>query len=150
MSDRSDHLTPEQRSRNMAMVRGRNTRPEMQVRRALFRAGFRYRLHVRGLPGHPDIVLPRYHTVVFVHGCFWHGHGCRRSKRPASNRPFWDKKLDRNIERDRDSQDALREQGWNVAVIWGCSLETDLNMLVESLLRARSNGPNMTRNSPPA
>lgn len=130
----------------MAQVRGKHTKPELLVRRVLFAAGFRYRLHSRKLPGNPDIVLPRYRTAVFVHGCFWHGHGCRRSRRPASNREFWDKKLDGNIARDRLAQDALREAGWNVEVIWECSMKDDISLVVERLHSLRSNLPGRKQN----
>lgn len=132
-----DHLTPEQRSRNMAKVRGRDTRPELKVRRALFAAGFRYRLHARNLPGHPDIVLARYRTAVFVHGCFWHGHGCRRSRRPRSNQEFWDRKLDRNLARDRRSQEDLAKAGYRVFVLWECELPSAIEKLIQELADLR-------------
>lgn len=142
MARQSDHLSPEQRSRNMAKVRGRDTGPELTVRRALFAAGFRYRLYVRDLPGHPDVVLPRYRTAVFVHGCFWHGHECRRSKRPTSNREFWDRKLDANIERDRAAVRALDSVGWEVAIIWQCELGQGIHRLLNRLCLLRdSNHP---------
>lgn len=147
MTQRSDHLSLDERSRNMAKVRGRDTGPELAVRRALFAAGFRYRLHARNLPGHPDIVLARYQTAVFVHGCFWHGHDCRRSKRPNSNRAFWDKKLDGNIARDRNAQEALRDQGWNVDIVWGCSLNEDIQRLIKRLSAQKSNQPGRSRNN---
>lgn len=107
----------------MAKVRGRNTGPEMIVRRLLHRLGYRYRLHVQGLPGSPDIVLPARRKIVFVHGCFWHSHpGCNRASRPNSNAEFWSKKLEANRERDLRQLDALRELGWEVLVIWQCEL----------------------------
>lgn len=138
MARQSDPLTPEQRSRNMAKVRGANTGPEMRVRKALHEAGFRYRLHRSSLPGKPDLVLPRYRTAVFVHGCFWHGHHCPRGKRPSSNSAFWDKKLDRNIERDQMAQKMLTNLGWTVVVLWECSLESEVRALLISLDAARS------------
>lgn len=122
----------------MAKVRGTNTQPEMRVRKALHKAGFRYRLHSGCLPGKPDVVLPRYRTVVFVHGCFWHGHHCPRGKRPSSNSGFWEKKLDRNIERDQTAQKMLTTLGWNVVILWECSLESELTALLISLKAARS------------
>lgn len=137
MTRRSDHLSPAQRSRNMAKVRGRDTAPEMRVRRALFAAGFRYRLHARHLPGRPDIVLPRYRTAVFVHGCFWHGHGCPRSRRPRSNQTFWELKLDRNIARDLKSRTELEAAGYRVVIVWQCELEAATTALVSDLERLR-------------
>lgn len=106
-----DVFSRETRSRIMASIRGGDTRPEMIVRRVLHRAGFRFRLRRRDLPGTPDIVLPRYKTVVFVNGCFWHSHGCRLTKTPKSNQAYWIKKLETNCLRDRRSQDALRSLG---------------------------------------
>jgi DNA mismatch endonuclease (patch repair protein) len=110
------------RSRMMAAVKSHDTGPERAVRSALFAAGYRYRLHRRDLSGSPDIVLSRFRTAIFVHGCFWHGHDCPRGRRPASNTAFWNAKLDGNIARDRRSQAALRDAGWHVEVIWQCSL----------------------------
>lgn len=117
----TDHLTPEARSQHMARVKNRNTKPELIVRHLLHTMGYRFRLHRKDLPGSPDIVLPRHRKVVFTHGCFWHGHaGCRRAGRPTSNRAFWDKKIDRNIERDEIAVMALRASGWQVLVVWEC------------------------------
>jgi DNA mismatch endonuclease (patch repair protein) len=116
-----DTVPPEVRSRIMAAIRGKNTRPELAVRRLLHAMGFRFRLHVRGMPGTPDIVLPRHGLVVFVHGCFWHRHtGCRGGRVPASNQGFWGPKLAGNVARDRANQRALRRLGWRVAVVWEC------------------------------
>ena len=115
-----ERISPEQRSRNMARVKNKNTAPEIVVRKTLHRLGYRFRLHRRDLPGNPDIVLPRYRSVIFVHGCFWHGHDCRRGNRPASHVDFWNTKLDRNIERDRKNAAALRELGWKILVVWDC------------------------------
>jgi DNA mismatch endonuclease (patch repair protein) len=118
-----DRLAPEQRSRLMARIRGRDTGPELFVRSFLHRRGLRFRLHVGGLPGRPDLVLPRYRAAIFVHGCFWHGHTCRAgSVRPKTNARFWAEKLARNRERDRRSIAALRRAGWRVLVVWECSL----------------------------
>lgn len=128
-----DRLSKRQRSLNMAAVRGANTLPELYVRKTLFSAGFRYRLHVSKLPGKPDVSLPRYRTAVFVHGCFWHGHGCRRGKRPATNREFWNKKIDGNIQRDRRNKRALKMLGWKPVVIWQCRIERDTAVLVHRL-----------------
>lgn len=120
----------------MSAVRGKNTQPELTVRSALFEAGFRYRLHYKKLPGNPDLVLPKYKIAVFVHGCFWHGHTCRKGQqRPSSNEAFWSKKLDGNLERDRRNISALRAVGWKPVVIWGCSIEKDTRKLLSKLRR---------------
>lgn len=129
----ADSISPEARSTLMARVRNRNTSPELYVRSRLFRSGFRFRLHRRDLPGSPDIVLPKYRTVIFVHGCFWHGHDCRRGKRPSSNVKKWNDKIDRNMERDRTATTALVGLGWRVAVIWSCAIERDTTALIETL-----------------
>jgi DNA mismatch endonuclease (patch repair protein) len=127
--------TPE-RSRIMSLVRGRDTRPEMEVRKSLFRAGFRYRVHVTSLPGKPDLVLPRYKAVIFVHGCFWHGHSCARgTRRPRSNRGYWEAKLARNIARDQSARDRLEADGWRTFVIWECSVARSVDELI-AILRA--------------
>jgi DNA mismatch endonuclease (patch repair protein) len=105
----------------MAQVKGKDTSPEMNVRRLLHSMGYRFRLHRKDLPGNPDIVLPKHKKVIFVHGCFWHGHkGCPRSKRPSTNVEFWNNKLSGNIERDRKNLAALRKLGWKPYVIWEC------------------------------
>jgi len=107
----------------MASIGARDTRPELLVRRAMHQAGLRFRLHRRDLPGTPDLVFPRFRTVVFVHGCFWHRHaGCRFSTLPASNREWWKEKLRKNRMRDRRQQKALRNAGWRVLVVWECEL----------------------------
>lgn len=106
----------------MSGIRGKNTKPELAVRKALFAQGFRYRLHVKNLPGKPDIVLPKYRTVIFVHGCFWHGHNCRLFRIPSSNRAFWRAKIRRNQENDRKAVGALRKGGWRVISVWECGL----------------------------
>ena len=109
----------ELRSKTMRAVRSADTGPELAVRRLLHHAGFRYRLHDPRLPGKPDIVLRTRRTVVFVHGCFWHQHqGCPRARRPASRQDYWTPKLDRNVERDQRNLQTLRDEGWNVLVVW--------------------------------
>lgn len=136
-----DHLTPEQRHRNMAAIRGKDTKPEIIVRKYLWRHGFRYRLNHRGLPGKPDIVLRRYRTCIFVNGCFWHGHNLALSeevqgdskvqevqssdccKIPTSNREFWLRKMARNQERDLEVQHRLARMGWHSITIWECELK---------------------------
>lgn len=121
----------------MAAVRTRDTEPELYVRRKLFAAGFRFRLHVRKLPGRPDIVLPRYRTAVFVHGCFWHGHACPRGARPTTNVGFWNAKLDANSHRDKRNRAALEAAGWRAIVVWQCELQEATAKLVKSLKAAR-------------
>ena len=112
------------RSRNMAAIRGKDTRPELALRSALFAAGFRYRLHVRGLPGSPDMVFPKYRAVLFVHGCFWHRHAnCRFTTTPKSNHEFWSSKFEENVSRDARNVALLRADGWRVAVVWECALK---------------------------
>lgn len=133
----ADTVNPTVRSRMMATVRGRDTRPEMFVRRALHAAGFRYRLHRKDLPGRPDVVLPRHRLAIFVHGCFWHGHDCRRGRRPTSNTGFWDAKLARNVERDGEAQEALKAAGWTVEIIWECSLTAGVERVLARLNGAR-------------
>lgn len=123
----ADVHTPEQRSYNMSCIRGKNTKPEELVRRYLFAQGFRYRKNDARLPGKPDIVLPKYKTVIFVNGCFWHAHeGCKYFVWPKSNVDFWKRKINENIQRDLRNNQLLSEQGWNVIVIWECQLKKSL------------------------
>ena len=119
----------------MAGIRGKDTRPELQIRKALHRAGFRFRLHVKDLPGKPDIVLPRYHVAIFVHGCFWHGHDCHLFKWPKSRVNFWRTKLVRNRGNDEKNLTALRRAGWRVLVIWECALKGKERLKEESLAK---------------
>ncbi|WP_080423449.1 very short patch repair endonuclease [Burkholderia ubonensis] len=120
MVDTVDAVT---RSRMMSGIRARNTRPEVMVRSLLHRKGYRFRLHVGELPGKPDIVLPRYHAVILVHGCFWHGHDCALFKWPKTRIEFWSKKIEKNRQNDEKVQVALRAMGWRVAVVWECALK---------------------------
>lgn len=117
-----DVLTPEQRHLNMSRIRGRDTKPEMLIRHGLHARGFRYRLQDRRLPGRPDLVFPRYHAVVFIHGCFWHGHGCPMFKLPVTRQEFWATKIASNRARDERATTALLELGWRVANVWECSI----------------------------
>lgn len=110
------------RSRMMSGIRGRNTKPEILIRGLLHRHGFRFRLHVRKLPGKPDIVLPRYHAVVFVHGCFWHGHACPLFKWPSTRPDFWREKIERNRMNDHKATEALFASGWRVGIVWECAM----------------------------
>ncbi len=119
----------------MARIKGRDTSPEKSVHRCLRRLGIRFRGNVASLPGTPDFVIQGQKKVIFVHGCFWHGHkGCRRSERPETNRPFWDKKIDGNIERDRRNLRELKKEDWKVLVIWQCQIK-DENEVMKRLLR---------------
>lgn len=121
-------MTPKQRSRCMAAVKGKDTKPEMIVRKYLFSRGLRFRVQVRKLPGTPDIVLPKYKTAIFVNGCFWHGHeGCKYFRLPKSNVEFWKEKIERNIERDRESMQALLDLGWKIIRVWECELRNKAN-----------------------
>ena len=130
----SDFLTTESRSALMSRVRNRGTAAERYVRQVVWSAGFRYRLNVRKLPGAPDLVLPRYNTVVLVQGCFWHGHDCRKGqRRPATNVEFWNRKLDGNLARDAANHVKLQELGWTVFVVWECRLREDTAALLEYL-----------------
>lgn len=116
--------TPEQRSRIMRAVKGTDTAPEIDVRRLAHRMGYRYRLHRSDLPGKPDLVFPKFHKVVFVHGCFWHGHDCARGARvPVQNREYWTRKIARNRERDKAAEASLRASGWRIAIFWECELK---------------------------
>jgi len=127
----ADTLTREHRSWNMSRIQGRNTRPELRLRSLLHREGYRFRLHVGGLPGRPDIVLPRYRTAIFVHGCFWHRHeGCRSTTNPSTRPEFWQNKFSENVSRDARNQAALREAGWNVLVVWECELKAESDSIV--------------------
>lgn len=121
----ADFLSPLQRSERMSRIRGKNTKPEVIVRRLLHAAGFRFRLHVSALTGRPDIVLPRYKSIVLVHGCFWHRHaGCAIATTPKSNVAFWRKKFEGNVKRDRGNRAKLRKLGWSVFVIWECQVSS--------------------------
>ena len=115
--------TPEQRSRIMRAVKRRDTAPELAVRSLAHGMGFRFRLHRKDLPGTPDLVFPRLHKVVFVHGCFWHGHDCARGSIPVQNRDYWTKKFARNKARDKDVLASLKAKGWDSLVIWECELK---------------------------
>ncbi len=126
------------RSRNMAAIKGRDTRPELFVRQAVHRAGFRYRLHSPNLTGRPDLALPRYGTAVFVQGCFWHGHDCKIAHVPRTNTDYWKAKIQRNIHRDAENARVLRRQGWVVATVWECSLKKGTAALLRRLKLRRS------------
>ena len=120
----SDVLSPDQRHRNMAAIHSASTKPELKLRQALWRLGFRYKINDKKLPGKPDLVLPKYRTLIFVHGCFWHGHnGCPTSHIPETNADYWTSKITRNQERDQETWRQLEAKGWFVIVVWECELK---------------------------
>ncbi len=122
----TDVFTPEKRSEVMSLVRSKNTKPELFVRSLLHRMGYRFRLHRKDLPGKPDIVLPKYRAVIFVHGCFWHQHpGCKKATLPKQNAEFWKDKLEGNVRRDEQARHRLEEAGWRVLVVWECEAKSD-------------------------
>lgn len=121
-----DSLSPEERSKRMGLVRGKDTRPEMLVRRLVFSLGYRYRLHARDLPGNPDLVFRKHRKVIFIHGCFWHRHSaaaCGLARLPKSRLDFWLPKLDGNKQRDERNKKALQKDGWKVLTVWECQLK---------------------------
>jgi DNA mismatch endonuclease (patch repair protein) len=112
----------------MSKIRGKETKPETLVRKFLFSKGFRYRINDKRYPGKPDIVLPKYHTAIFVHGCFWHGHeNCKAAALPKTNRSFWESKIRRNVDRDQKNIELLEKDDWNVIVVWNCQIKTKKN-----------------------
>ena len=125
----------------MSRVKNRNTREELLVRSLLHRMGYRFRLHQKQLPGSPDIVLKKYKTVIFIHGCFWHGHDCRRGHLPDNNREFWEKKIKTNQQRDKRNQEELAQLGWKTIIVWGCEIgsKAKLDFLSERLSRGIRN-----------
>jgi DNA mismatch endonuclease (patch repair protein) len=138
-----DKITPSQRSHCMSRIRGKNTKPEILIRKGLHARGFRFRLHNKKLPGSPDVVLPKYGVAIMVNGCFWHGHkGCRYATKPKTNVEFWETKIARNKHRDEVTAAHLEALGWTVITIWECELRTSsqlddrLNTLTEEIRRA--------------
>lgn len=135
----ADVHTIETRSYNMSKIRSKNTMPEIAVRRFLFANGYRFRIHDKNLPGNPDIVLKKYNTVIFIHGCFWHMHkGCKFSSVPSTNKEYWIPKLVKNVEKDKTAAKALRKLGWKVITLWECKLqkrevENTLDKLIKEL-----------------
>lgn len=141
-----DVVSPAVRSRMMAGIKGKNTKPELIIRSGLHRRGFRFSLHGRGLPGRPDLVLPKHDAVIFVHGCFWHGHGCHLFKWPSSREEFWKAKISKNRARDCRVVNALQNDGWRTAIVWECALKGTKRMAPEILLsqvEAWLNGRNL-------
>lgn len=136
----TDILSRDKRSWNMSRIRGKNTKPEMVVRSMLHRMGYRFRLYVSKLPGKPDIVLPKYRTVIFVHGCFWHRHpGCKYAYNPKTRQDFWKNKFEQNVARHQDVAQRLEELGWRVAIIWECEIDRP-DYLKELILQILSEG----------
>ena len=129
----TDNVSPAKRSQIMAAVKGKNTSCEMYVRRAVHRAGFRFRIHRRDIPGNPDMLLPRYRMAVFVHGCFWHWHGCGRSRMPATNLEYWTSKIHRTQTRDQLNRQRLDSMGWTCLVLWECELSLETAALIARL-----------------
>ena len=121
----TDVFSPEKRSAIMRAVKSKDTKPELRLRKALHALGFRYRLNVKDLPGKPDLVFPKHGAVLFVHGCFWHGHGCKRGRRqPKTNAAYWREKIAKNKARDSNNLDALNALGWRVLIVWECEIPT--------------------------
>ena len=133
----ADPLSPGERSYRMSLIRSSETKPEKKVRSLLHHLGFRFRKNVKELPGRPDIVLPRYHVVIFVHGCFWHRHSeCSRGKViPLNNRGYWVKKFERTVNRDRENHNRLTSDGWRVFIVWGCQLKKSPEKVMERLVK---------------
>ena len=130
----SDKLTPEKRSWNMSRIKGKDTKIEVEVRKYLFSKGYRFRKNDKRYPGKPDIVLPKHHVAIFVHGCFWHRHeGCKDATTPKTRTEFWLEKFDKNVKNDQIKQEKLRELGWKVIVIWECEIKKDLVKTMEWL-----------------
>jgi DNA mismatch endonuclease (patch repair protein) len=130
-----DRISKEQRSWNMSRIKGRNTKPELIVRSYLHKAGYRFRLHRKDLPGSPDIVLPRFNTVIFVNGCFWHRHkNCKYAYTPKSRQEFWQEKFVRTVQRDQEKTEKLIKSGWQVHTIWECKLKNDPEAVINDLI----------------
>ena len=136
MNSEEIHEVSEQRSRNMSAIKSKNTKPEIKVRKVLHSMGYRFRLHRKDLPGSPDIVLPKYKTVIFVHGCFWHRHeNCKYASTPKTRQEFWEAKFRENINRDKLNQENLSSKGWKIIVVWECEIndkDFDLSRLFKN------------------
>lgn len=131
----TDIWSKEKRSEVMSKIRSKNTKPEIMLRKVLFALGYRYRIHNKVLPGKPDIVLPKYKTAIFVHGCFWHYHAdCREGRIPNTNSAFWREKLLKNISRDQKHQETLIQLGWKVLVCWECEIEKDIEAVTKKVI----------------
>lgn len=130
----ADHLSKERRSWNMSRIKGRDTIPERKLRSCLHRLGFRFRIHEKKLPGKPDVVLPKYRTVIFVHGCFWHRHdSCKYAATPKSNESFWLEKFRGTLERDERNLNALKKLGWQVVIAWECEIKSNVDQVAQRI-----------------
>ena len=141
MSSEVMHKVSEQRSRNMSAIKSKNTKPEIAVRKLLHSMGYRFRLHRKDLPGSPDIVLPKYKTVIFVHGCFWHRHeNCKYASTPKTRKEFWNKKFNDNILRDKKNLEILSSLGWKIIIIWECEIRNkkiNLEQIIKNVIKKR-------------
>ena len=141
MSSEAMHRISEQRSRNMSAIKSKNTKPEIAVRKLLHSMGYRFRLHRKDLPGSPDIVLPKYKTVIFVHGCFWHRHeNCKYASTPKTRKEFWNKKFNDNILRDKKNLEILSSLGWKIIIIWECEIRNkkiNLEQIIKNVIKKR-------------
>lgn len=138
----SDNLTPEKRSWNMSRIKGKDTKIEVEVRKYLFSKGYRFRKNDKRYPGKPDIVLPKYHVAIFVHGCFWHRHeGCKDATTPKTRTEFWLEKFDKNVKNDQIKQEKLRELGWKVIVIWECELKRSFQETMDKVEKELTRKP---------
>lgn len=138
----SDKLTPEKRSWNMSRIKGKDTKIEVEVRKYLFSKGYRFRKNDKRYPGKPDIVLPKYHVAIFVHGCFWHRHeGCKDATTPKTRTEFWLEKFDKNVKNDQIKQEKLRELGWKVIVIWECELQRSFQETMDKVEKELTRKP---------
>lgn len=120
----TDIFSPKKRSQIMKKIGPKNSKQELFIRKLIFSFGYRYRLHRKDLPGKPDLVFPKYKKVIFINGCFWHGHTCKRGKLPETNREFWKKKICGNVKRDKENYKKLKEFGWKILVVWQCEIKT--------------------------
>jgi len=137
-----DRVSKKRRSKIMGAIKSENTKPELAVRSSLYKMGYGFRLHRKDLPGTPDVVLPKYGTVIFVNGCFWHQHGCDRTSMPKTNKKFWNDKFIKNKERDKNNKVQLEKMGWKVVVVWECDLNDDLKRAIkriDGILKTRKN-----------
>ena len=141
MSSEVIHKVSEQRSRNMSAIKSKNTKPEIKVRKVLHSMGYRFRIHAKDLPGSPDIVLPKYKTVIFVHGCFWHRHeNCKYASTPKTRQEFWEAKFRENINRDKLNQENLSSKGWKIIIIWECEIKNkkiNLEKIFKKVIKKR-------------